>query len=347
MKIGGVKVRRSRTVLIIMAFIALAVILVIFFNPYEKIKDLICKDKDFSLHIIDTSSEILSDDGLRDTVLYYKDANGMLVPIMKKIPWTEGRGIAKSALQSMIDNEKNRTEIEKAGLVPIIPANTEIRGMTIRDGLCKVDFNQAFTNTEGKIEEESLVTGVVYTLTEFPNVSQVQILIDGKAVDQLPYGTNIANVLQRGGINYIGAAKPASDAVLVYYENSDDLNPMFVPVTQAIDTSSGNPDMLDILDKFVSGPPQESGLQNMMPKDTKVVGLEISDSIANIHLSKEILELKDDTLIEKAAKMMMLTIREYYDDVTGVKLLVNDKPIKTKDGEDVFTFDGYANEYDD
>lgn len=337
--------RKCGIALAIMLIAAAGIIFVVFFNPADKIKGLLFKDKDVSLHVIDNSSEIASSDGLRNTVLYYKDAGGMLVPIMKRIPWPEGRGICKSALELMIDNEQNRSEAEKVGLIPVIPSNTEIRGITIRNGLCKVDFSSEFACTCGIAEEEALVTGVVYTLTEFPNISEVQILIEGKRADCLPYGTNIACPLKRGGINYIGQ-KPSNNTVLVYYENSDDLNPMYVPVTQAVETTGGkNPDMLDILDKFVSGPPQETGLQNMIPRDTRVLGLEIDKSVASIHLSKEILNLEDDVLMEKAAKMMMLTIHEYYDDVNAVKLLVNGKPIKTKKGEEIFTFDSYPNSY--
>ena len=56
------------------------------------------KETDVSL-IIDTA--ILEEDGLRETVLYYRDEIGLIVPVMRKIPWEEG--IAKAAINMLVD----------------------------------------------------------------------------------------------------------------------------------------------------------------------------------------------------------------------------------------------------
>ena len=66
-------------------------------------------------------------------------------------------------------------------MIPVIPANTEIRGMTIRDGVCKVDFTEIFSIIrQGR--GSRLDQAVVYTLSEFVTVDSVQIMSGGKAL---------------------------------------------------------------------------------------------------------------------------------------------------------------------
>lgn len=316
-------------------------------NPLTMLKSWLGDDDETaSIDVIDTSGQPVSNSELRDTILYYKDENELLIPVMRKIPWTEGRGIAKEALKTMVDTSSNREDMVKIGLYPVIPANTEIRGMTIRDGLCKVDFSQHFISGVSKEAEETLVRSVIYTLTEFPTVNEVQILIEGKVVDYMPYGTPIGQILMRKNINFLGK-KPASDTVLVYYENTDELNPMFVPVTQTIEVIDdvNDANILDVLDSMMVGPPDESGLQSRIPVNTKVVGIEITDSIAEVHLSQEILLLKDDkTVLKRAVQSIALTVKEYYGHLKGVKIIVNGKAI-VNNGDEVFPILDYCNQY--
>lgn len=317
-------------------------------NPLTLLKGWLDTDnEEASIDVIDTSGQLTDESGLRDTILYYKDDNGLLIPVMRKIAWPEGRGIAKEALKAIMDTQENRDDMGKVGLYPVIPSNTQILGMTIRDGVCKVDLSKELLDVGSKKEEEVLMQSVVYTLTEFPTVSEVQLFVEGKRIENLRHGTYVGSSLKRENINYLGQ-KPAADTVLVYYENNDSLNPMFVPVTKPIevvdDISDAN--ILDVLDSLMLEPPSESGLTSKIPPDTKVMGVEITDSIAEVHLSEEILRIKDDeNALKRAVQIIALTIKENYQDITGVKIFVDGEVIKVANGEDTYTIPYYANQY--
>ncbi|MDK2928704.1 MAG: germination protein [Methanococcus sp.] len=96
--------------------------------------------------------EIVEEDGLRKTTMYFQDSNGYLVPVMRRIPWEEG--IAKSTINNMVDSPELREILSSSGLTPIIPTGTKINGMTIdpNTGLCKVDFTAEFNNKENKTD---------------------------------------------------------------------------------------------------------------------------------------------------------------------------------------------------
>jgi germination protein M len=284
---------------------------------------------------------------LRDTVLYYKDDKGFLIPVMRKIPWTEG--IAKATLSALIDTPANREDIHEIGLLPVIPANTEIHGITINNGLCKIDFTGDFLNYSNKKEEDALINSIVYTLTEFPTIDNVQIMIDGRIHQELVCGTKINKPLTRDNINYIGTI-PGKHKVVVYYESTTNgLETYFVPITKTIEKKEHvGVNVLDALDTLVQGPPEGLGLFSDIPKGTRVVGVDVNDSIAHINLTEEILEITENQeIVKNVVKSFGLTVKEQYKDIVGVKLFVNGEEIKIGDvkKEDPMVVPTFANQY--
>ncbi|QEK12957.1 GerMN domain-containing protein [Crassaminicella thermophila] len=339
--------KRNRVVVLILV-LCMMISLVGCANPIKLVTGLFGDEDKAASNLVESNDGTQQDDGLRNTVLYYKDDKGFLVPVMRKIPWTEGRGIAKAALRAMIDNPANRQDIAELGLSPVIPANTEIRGMSIHEGLCKVDFTSDFLNCFSKEEEEALVKAVVYTLTEFPTIDRVQFMVDGKIQNRLQYGTTIANAVTRKDINYVGKT-PSDNKVVVYYEGTvNGLETYFVPVTKAIEKNDSSVNVLDALDALVEGPPKGLGLYSEIPEGTRVVSVDVNDSVACINLSEEILDIVDNqTAANSVAKSFGLTIKEQYPNVVGVKLFVDGKELKIGEEkkEDPIAIPTFANQY--
>ncbi len=136
---------------------------------------------------------------MRETIFYYVNDDGNIVPHVMSIPWEEG--IARAAVNNLIDSDEVRARISDSGLSPVLPKGTEILGLTIRDGLAKIDFNCNFINFSSKKEEENAVSAVIYTLTEFPTVDMVQFMIEGENIETLLFGTNISGVFDRDDVN--------------------------------------------------------------------------------------------------------------------------------------------------
>ncbi|HQE06561.1 MAG TPA: GerMN domain-containing protein, partial [Tepidanaerobacteraceae bacterium] len=136
---------------------------------------------------------------MRKTIFYFVNEYGLLVPVTRDIPWVEG--IGRAALESLVDSEEMRAELAEKGLKAPLPEGTQVLGMTIRDGLAKVDFNANFLQTPDIVTEQNAIDAVVYTLTEFPAVDEVQILVDGKMVEKTPNGNQLKGVFKRQNIN--------------------------------------------------------------------------------------------------------------------------------------------------
>ncbi len=289
---------------------------------------------------------------LRNTVLYYQDDKGFLVPVMRKIPWPEGKGIAKASMRALVDNPANRKDIEDVGLAPILPANTEILGMSIKDGLCKVDFTADFLNYGNKQEESAMVKSIVYTLTEFPTVDNVQIMIEGKSLRELTYGLNVSTPLTREDINYSGTGKNKGKVIVYYQGTVNGLENYFVPVTKDIEVGkSGSVTVVSALEALIEGPSEDSGLFSTVPSSLEVINTDVINGIAYVNFSEEIREINDESIAQDMVKSIALTLKEYYKndnmDIDQISILADGEEIDFGEvgKEEPAAVPTFANEY--
>ncbi len=273
----------------------------------------------------DTSEEdfqVVSEDNMRETVLYYKNASGYIVPVRRMIPWEEG--IAKAALRNMIDSPVVREDIGAIGLVPTIPAGTEIIGMSINDetGLCKVNFSSEVLNYNTEDDELSLIESVVYTLTEFPAISKVQFMIDGKFNKKLKFGSDLSNIFNREDINLDETVSASGAKMVVYYKSTSNGEfEYYVPVT--IQTSAPSANVLTALEKLFEGPSELSGLYTDIPVGVELQGVEISQGIAYVDLSQNASEIiQDQATYDMMSKNIALTLKQF-GEIQNIEILID------------------------
>ena len=300
-------------------------------------KKLSIKDDEIQMVRSDENQIVeIEEEGLRKTVMYFKNGDGYLVPVMKRIPWEEG--IAKLTLSNMIDSPELREVLNLTGLSPVIPAGTEVVGITIDEeiGLCKVDFSEAVLNYDSEKEEENMIRGVIYTLTEFPAIKEVQILVGGKELSTLQYGNDISRPMARADINLVGNSDYGSSKVTVYYKGvADDELEYFIPVT--IPTLAPVANVYSALDVLFEGPPELSGLYSDIPKGVELNGVEVKDGTAYVDITYGNLEDSDDIAFINIMKNIGLTLGQFKE-IETVELLVDGEIINT-------TVPVFANEY--
>jgi spore germination protein GerM len=89
-------------------------------------------------------------------------------------------------------------EEERRGLISLIPRGTRVLNASIRGGTAYISFNEDFQfNTYGVEGYAAQLRQIVWTVTEFSNVKDVQFLIEGKRVDFLGEGIPIGSPLGR------------------------------------------------------------------------------------------------------------------------------------------------------
>ena len=126
--------------------------------------------------------------------VYYPDESGMrLVEVEREILVDDATDKYTAAVEALFD------EPEDENLTTIFPKNAGIRSVTVRDGLATVDFDGSLLKgfVGGSTGEEFLIGSVVDTLTNFPEITRVKFLVDGKEIETLSGHMDLSTPLER------------------------------------------------------------------------------------------------------------------------------------------------------
>lgn len=241
----------------------------------------------------------------KDILAYYEDENGYLVPVNTKIPWEEG--IAKATIRSLIKGNEIEQKISKSGLHGVLPENTEIRGMSIKDGLCRVDFSQHVLNTTSYEQEQNMISALTYTLTEFPTIDKVEVVVEGKELAALSKGYQINTAFERKNINLMGKEDGAN--FTVYYKAPDtEVAGYYIPITFSAEKVE-NP-VSTVLSKLFSGPPSEVQLSNTIPYDVNLQDVAVIGDTAVVNLSMGAINITQEEY-EDMSKIVVLCLEQF------------------------------------
>jgi spore germination protein GerM len=113
--------------------------------------------------------------------VYFEDQQGRyLKPATVEVD--KAQGIAKEAVDALCQGPA-----ADIGASASLPAGTQVQSINIKtDGTCVVDLTGSVANAKFTPRQEAMaVDALVDTLTEFPAVKQVQILVNGGVQDTL------------------------------------------------------------------------------------------------------------------------------------------------------------------
>ena len=126
-------------------------------------------------------------EGILYLQVYYVDGkDNYLVPVTVPVPWTQG--VARAALEKLIEGPTPAQEM-RYGLSSPLPPTTKILGLTIRDGLAKVDLSEDIMSYDPG-DERNVLNSIIFTLLQFPSVNEVQIMVEGFPPETFPGGTS-------------------------------------------------------------------------------------------------------------------------------------------------------------
>jgi hypothetical protein len=106
---------------------------------------------------------------------------GKLFGTQRGVPATASVG--RAALDQLLAGPSSAEYA--AGLRSLIPAGTQLLGLTISSGTATVDLSSSFTSGASSSTMPLRIAQVVYTLAQFPSVTGVQFKVDGQGVTVL------------------------------------------------------------------------------------------------------------------------------------------------------------------
>ncbi|MBN2114024.1 MAG: GerMN domain-containing protein [Acidimicrobiia bacterium] len=103
-----------------------------------------------------------------------------LVPVYREVPRTQA--VARAAVNALIAGPTAEEKASVPALSSAVPADTILLGINIADGLATVDLSREFEAAGGTFAMAARLAQVVFTLTQFPTVAEVQFHLDGEPV---------------------------------------------------------------------------------------------------------------------------------------------------------------------
>ncbi len=91
--------------------------------------------------------------------------------------------VGTAALEALLEGPDSFEE--GYGLRTAIPDGTQLLGLTIDDGIARVDLTSEFETGGGSASMQTRLAQVVYTITQFPTVDGVVFSLDGEPIDVL------------------------------------------------------------------------------------------------------------------------------------------------------------------
>ena len=125
--------------------------------------------------------------------VYYPRSDGTGLVAVRRTVSTEKDDKYTAAMKSLLTGTKEK------GQTNVFPKKAKLRSVVVKDGIATVDFSKELqTNfSGGSTGEEMLIGSIVNTLTDFPEVQKVSILIDGSAVETLTGHMDLSEPLTR------------------------------------------------------------------------------------------------------------------------------------------------------
>ena len=125
--------------------------------------------------------------------VYYPRSDGTGLVAVRRTVSTEKDDKYTAAMKSLLTGTKEK------GQTNVFPKKAKLRSVVVKDGIATVDFSKELqTNfSGGSTGEEMLIGSIVNTLTDFPEVQKVQILIEGASVETLSGHMDLSEPLTR------------------------------------------------------------------------------------------------------------------------------------------------------
>lgn len=115
--------------------------------------------------------------------LYFSDKAGeKLLETRVRIRYDGAVPIEQLVIEQLVKGPASIAGVDENEVLATIPEGTKLSKITVKDGICYVDFNEAFLKKRAGISDEIAIYSVVDSLIEIPAVNKVQITVNGEAV---------------------------------------------------------------------------------------------------------------------------------------------------------------------
>ena len=175
------------------------------------------------------------------------------------------------------------------GLSGIIPMNTKVNNVEIKDSIVTIDFSKELLDVKEELEER-LIEAITYSIINIDGVEAITIKVDGNLLTELPKTKKkLPELLNRNfGINKVFDIDNLNSIqkVTLYYLDKISNQNYYVPVTKYLNDDREKINI--IIDNLSSNYIYESSLVSLLNQNTELINYEIEDEIMTLNFNNSI-----------------------------------------------------------
>ena len=264
-----------------------------------------------------------------NTIVYYQDNYGYLVPVMCAVPYEDG--IAKATLEMMVKSGPNDMQAARMGLRTVIPENVSLE-LDISGGKARIDLKY-----DGELEfadaaaESNMISAIVQTLTEFDTVESVEFLFNGQKREKLPFGTDVSGAFSRGDINLESTAQPTgasaqANALTLYFPGES--ASVVVPVTRMVYSTAD----IDTAVLEMTRGPKSDALEEAIPNGCGLISVKVENGVAKVDFTREFMQIVNNIDGGRLALKALVVTCTQFEGVESVEIYVEGEKWDTGEG---------------
>lgn len=272
-----------------------------------------------NIPVVSSETPVLTAADAIQTVVYYQDGDGYLVPVTRMIDKTDG--VAKATLSLMVSSAANDLAAARLGLRTTVPEGTKI-DLDIANGKARVDLSREALSCATAEQEYAMVSSVASALCEFDTVNEVSFLFDGQQRSKLTHGTDVSHTFNGAGLNLESVstlADAGSRTVQLYFPSAS--GRMLVPVTRTVFSDA---DVTTAILELAKGPRPDSGLTSPLPDDCGLLGVHMKNGVVTIDFTKQFIDAAQGDHGLQTLRAIMFTAAQF-PGVKQVKISVEGK----------------------
>ena len=255
--------------------------------------------------------------------LNYTSKNEMPIFLMDKMEYVARTSIVKNSndlnqqieeiVESLTVGSKKSSYI-KNGFKPLIPENTKILNMEIKNQILTINFSKEFLNCE-KEYEEKMLEALIYSLLELKEITKIEVLVENTNLKKLPKSNiKLPKYLDKSyGINklYNFDSLKQTTKTTIYYISKNEQNNYYVPITKV---SNENIEKVEIIIKELQKTPiYHTNLISYLASSTNISDYELLEKSISISFDNYLLaNIKDNNLLEEVKYSIFLSLRDTY-----------------------------------
>ena len=256
--------------------------------------------------------------------IYMLDNNNYVSEVLHEINADTLIDKLRCKLESITNSEENKIKNFKG----LIPANTKVLSIDVKDKVCTVDFSKELLGVSALVEEK-MIEAIVFTLTSESEVTSVIIKVDGKVLERLPNSNKLLpNILDRSyGINkdYDINSLYNLTKTTIYYVGDNFGETYYVPVTKI--TNDNDEKISVIVNELKSSVMYQSNLNSYLNNKTELKNYKVEEEVMKLTFNDKIFDsIYDKNILEEVVYTIGKSVMENYD-VKKVIFYVDDKEI--------------------